>query len=246
MTDARLLATNPENSSLVPVACNAQGQLLVSDVQIEEIPNDVNLDGDLTVTGQAGFGGNLSTTGNAVFGGDLNLAGNVDINGNSIKVGSADQVDISSSGIFLKDTGSASSKNRNVVIDTNGTGVFTSNLQVGSLNSSYFIQNERPSGETVTVGGSEINAIWVKDDKFYINYDGSATFANGKAGFTADGHLWCTTERGDTVWLQGTSQGMGIWAEYTPPTRIEQIKDWSEKDKVDNDFGVSPEDAGET
>ena len=86
--------------------------------------------------------------------------------------------------------------------------------------------------------------------KLIVEGDGSVTFASNQAGFTADGELWCTTRRGDTVILDSTSNGLGQWVEYTPPTRREQIKDqveeWSEKDKVDNDFGVSPEDAGET
>ena len=51
MTDARLVGTNPEDSSLVPVAVNAQGLLKVSKPIIEEIPNDVTISGDLTVTG---------------------------------------------------------------------------------------------------------------------------------------------------------------------------------------------------
>ena len=58
MSDVRLTATNPEDSSAVPVACNAKGELL-----LEEIPDqsfDGNLDGDLDVTGRAEFaGGNI-------------------------------------------------------------------------------------------------------------------------------------------------------------------------------------------
>ena len=38
MTDARLMATNPEDSSLVPVACNAQGRLLTTMPDIIEGP----------------------------------------------------------------------------------------------------------------------------------------------------------------------------------------------------------------
>lgn len=51
MTDARLVGTNPEDSTLVPVAVNAQGQLKVEKTVIEEIPNDLQVDGSLTVTG---------------------------------------------------------------------------------------------------------------------------------------------------------------------------------------------------
>ena len=62
MADVRLTATNPEDSSVVPVACNAKGEL-----KLEEIPDqsfDGTLDGDLTVTGTASFAdGNVVFTG---------------------------------------------------------------------------------------------------------------------------------------------------------------------------------------
>ena len=51
MIDVRLTATNPEDSSLVPVPCNARGELLTVAPKIEVIPNDVEVQGDLTVTG---------------------------------------------------------------------------------------------------------------------------------------------------------------------------------------------------
>jgi hypothetical protein len=51
MIDVRLTATNPEDSTLVPVPCNARGELLTVAPVIELIPNDVEIQGDLTVTG---------------------------------------------------------------------------------------------------------------------------------------------------------------------------------------------------
>lgn len=47
MTDVRLTATNPEDSSVVPVACNSRGELLVTEPVINEIANDVTIDGEL-------------------------------------------------------------------------------------------------------------------------------------------------------------------------------------------------------
>ena len=49
MSDVRLTATNPDDSSVVPVACNDRGELLVSKTIIDTIDNDVTLDGVLTV-----------------------------------------------------------------------------------------------------------------------------------------------------------------------------------------------------
>lgn len=61
MTDARLVGTNPDTSELVPVAVNAQGQIKTEAAKIEEIPNDLLVSGDLTVTGtingESGGGG---------------------------------------------------------------------------------------------------------------------------------------------------------------------------------------------
>lgn len=61
MTDVRLVATNPEDSSLVPVACTSAGLIKVATPIIEAIPNDLTVQGDLNVTGtingNAGDGG---------------------------------------------------------------------------------------------------------------------------------------------------------------------------------------------
>lgn len=47
MADVRLTATNPDDSSVVPVACNAKGELLITEPVIEEISNDVTITGSL-------------------------------------------------------------------------------------------------------------------------------------------------------------------------------------------------------
>jgi hypothetical protein len=66
MTDVRLTATNPDDSSVVPVACNAKGELLLDESSVF----DGNLNGNLSVSGSGDFGGHLGagtyiTTGNA-------------------------------------------------------------------------------------------------------------------------------------------------------------------------------------
>lgn len=55
MTDVRLTATNPEDSSVVPVACNDKGELKLE----EPIAFDGDLDGDLTVNGTGVFQGRV-------------------------------------------------------------------------------------------------------------------------------------------------------------------------------------------
>lgn len=49
MSDVRLTATNPVDSSVVPVACNERGELLVTKTVIEEIDNNVIINGSLFV-----------------------------------------------------------------------------------------------------------------------------------------------------------------------------------------------------
>ena len=49
MTDVRLTATNPEDSSVVPVACNSRGELLVTEPVIEQIDNDVTIKGNMVI-----------------------------------------------------------------------------------------------------------------------------------------------------------------------------------------------------
>jgi len=61
MADVRLTATNPEDSSVVPVACNEKGELKIE----EPLGFDGTLDGDLTVNGSATFSGDVTTTGTA-------------------------------------------------------------------------------------------------------------------------------------------------------------------------------------
>ena len=64
MTDVRLVATNPEDSTLVPVASNARGELLTQAPVIEKVPNDVEIDGNLQVNGSI-----VDSNGNPIGGG---------------------------------------------------------------------------------------------------------------------------------------------------------------------------------
>jgi len=61
MSDVRLVGTDPADGSLVPVAVTSAGLLKTQVGTIEEIPNSVTVDGDLTVTGtingESGGGG---------------------------------------------------------------------------------------------------------------------------------------------------------------------------------------------
>lgn len=76
MTDVRLTATTTD-SEVVPVLCNAKGELLLEEPSAPP-EFDGNLDGDLTVSGSAEF------TGTAEFGGDVTSGGDPN---NAVEVG---------------------------------------------------------------------------------------------------------------------------------------------------------------
>ena len=52
MADVRLTATNPADSSVVPVACNSKGELLITEPVIQQIDNDVTINGALQISTQ--------------------------------------------------------------------------------------------------------------------------------------------------------------------------------------------------
>ena len=62
MSDVRLVATNPDDGTLVPVASNSSGQLAVQSPSIEKVPNDLDVEGDLNVSGNATFAGGHTTS----------------------------------------------------------------------------------------------------------------------------------------------------------------------------------------
>ena len=210
MADVRLTATNPEDSSVVPVACDASGRLL-----LQELPEfDGTVDGDLTVTGKSSFAGGKSIIGN---------------------------------------DGSAQFAQGALDIYANGTVEFTQDVTVdgsatfgGAANISSTGVEVRPTGLIKVARSGADDALWAgyqvgaARQTSEIFADGSTTFAGGKAGFTAEGYLWCTTRRGDTVILDATSNGLASWVEYTPTTRIDAIRD--ELNSIRGDAAEMPTD----
>ena len=88
MTDARIVATNPADSSVVPVACNENGELLLAETSMDQF---VEKDGD-TMTGNLHMGDNiiLNPDGSAQFANgavDIYDDGRVDLSGNASLAG---------------------------------------------------------------------------------------------------------------------------------------------------------------
>ena len=198
MSDVRLTATNPEDSSVVPVACNAKGELKLE----EPIDNsfDGNLDGDLSVTGVT-----KSVAAASAVGGYRHS--------------------LTDGGYYLQDDAGNSS----IALYKDGTASFSSDVYSGGDPNNGAAEGVRLNhlGTVVAARSIDANIIWIGYTKgnstptSTITAGGKASFSGGKAGFTAEGYLWCTTRRGDTVILDATSNGMGTWNDYTPPTRRE-------------------------
>lgn len=204
MADVRLTATNPEDSSVVPVACNAKGEL-----KLEEPPTfDGNVDGNLTVTGSALVSGEVETPevdairrGNDGVG---SMSGTVKFGVHDIQGG------------FEVTHG---------VIQTYGSGVTGPGGTGGDLSFS--------TKQTYAGGGALQEVL-----RLYWNANASfasgVVFAGNNAGITEEGYLWCKTRRGDTVILDSTSNGLGVWENYDPPARRDVL------------FKESSQDSGQT
>ena len=245
MTDVRLTAINPEDSQVYPVACNSSGELLVNNVETDEfvkVTGD-NMTGDLTLgtdkitldatDGNASFASTVEAEAN-YYNGDGgwdtftlfkgvqkdNVSGNsnevykVDGNGSASFAG-----EVTQKGSTISPTDKSGGL---YVLDPDGNTAAATVLGDGSASFAGAV------GVTRASGGQTAFASFLSgstNSTFKVTANGSASFADGKAGFTADGYLWCTTRRGDTVILDATSNGLATWADYTPPTRREQLEE---------------------
>ena len=259
MTDVRLTATNPEDSSVVPVACNAKGELKLEE-PIAPPEFDGNLNGDLNVTGSAQVAGSITAANGLIdlnSGGTANFYRRESVNGAlSLLQLKSDFGSVDKTQVRFNVNGSAefqgavnfegaSNKQTTQITGSNPNKVYFRNyeaagdscgikwMQRNAVNASYrydklFVDPDlglqyfsKSGGD---FGGSE-SAVFTVSRGGNIKADGSAEFADGKAGITKDGHLWCTTVRGDTVILDATSGGIGSWQDYTPPTRKELLEE---------------------
>lgn len=133
MSDVRLTATNPVDSSVVPVACNAQGELLVEgplnpdefvkksgDTMTGTLnvgPSAIDSNGNATFIGKV-TGRSSTSSGNIVFAANFNSTDKTHILANgSLKIGG----NLSANGNIYFDAGS-------------GTGTFTGNVSAPNIN----------------------------------------------------------------------------------------------------------------
>lgn len=205
MTDVRLTATNPEDSSVVPVACNAKGELL-----LEETPGfDGNVDGDLTVSGSASFangytngGVSIASSGGMACGGYLQAGGDVGpraiLNSGDVLLGYNNGVMTSS--ILKTGTlrlgGALDSGGYNTELNNNGSATFAADIQSGNPTSegryTAYSPTSSSTDDAVNIfrGSTALSSRTVN-----IKYDGSATFT-GDVVVGSRGKKWTLLEQG--------------------------------------------------
>jgi hypothetical protein len=207
MTDVRLTALNPEDSTVVPVACNSSGELLVD--KGAQGP-DLNVEGDLSVDGSATFAGNVDVgtwpKRLDLEPGRINVYTNVSNEPNLL----LSKTDSSANAAnFIECNNNADS--RIVTIAGNGSAVFAGGVKVGEYNqpstnptrqafqaynnssvyATYWAQNN----------SSDANAkVWLAYDSVdnvtsTIKSDGSASFA-GDLVVGSRSKSWMLVEQG--------------------------------------------------
>ena len=227
MSDVRLVATNPDDGTLVPVASNSSGQLAVQSPTIQKVPNDLDVEGDLTVSQS----GNITAAGEFIIKNSsvprfkINASGSVFI-GNS---NNSEGITSSNCRILMDQS------NGNVTAEggANFAGTVTGNSKFDSntIGGEFVSNSSEAAFPAIQARNFEDAGDVIQGRKAnggitsFIKATGAATFAGNKAGFTAEGYLWCTTRRGETVILDATSNGLGSWQPYTPPTLRDQVKE---------------------
>ena len=238
MTDVRLTALNPEDSKVYPVACNSSGELLTNK------SGDINLDvpGNLVVGGKITGGIAQFTNTVETGGGDVDNYGLI-VNNNTSNLPTIIAVN-SGTGRLLEVRNTAA---KGLFLENDGDATLSGDCSFANTRVTAFTSND--NGLVRISNASGITVIDLNGINGSITA-GNCIIAGNKAGFTADGHLWCTTVRGQTVILDATSNGLATWADYTPPTRrdileqkIDQLK--SQKPEPDSP-GPAPDPEIET
>ena len=195
MSDVRLTATNPEDSSVVPVACNAKGELKLEE-PIAPPEFDGNLDGDLTVTGSATFSGRLDVT-------TLSTTGDLAAQFKNESAGGARQSSFQYTNAGeLKLYSISSNPNPSVTIESNdGSASFSGLLKVAdpangpgaqlSANGSVFSRRDNSDPAIIVNNGGYNSGNTVAT----INGDGSASFS-GDVVIGSRSKQWMLVEQG--------------------------------------------------
>ena len=187
MTDVRLTALNPVDSQVYPVACNDKGELLL---ESNESTGNLNVQGDLTVTGTGTFvNGAAEIQGQGFFVGTgfvsyKMAASSYAIHDDDVNWKYSVYYDGTTHIGGYITTVSASQDTPNIALNADGSAQFVGPILAGAngvdSGTSYFRWN---AGSGVTVNNPDPNA------KIWLGYDGvssdftSTIAANGSATF---------------------------------------------------------------
>lgn len=240
MTDARLTATNPETSELVPVACNAKGELILDtpeDVLADYIPATGG-----HFTGKVTFAGaesspyvTFNSNGQSVFKNIVKIEADPITGGALLKVGFGDSrgtINMVHHGsgemaIDLKSDGGSSTDNIQIISD--GTINLNKELTLGSVSGGGGGGVRLIQGKTLVYTNSSYQNAWEGWNAVngspaltsYIRGDGYAVFRNELA-LKSNSKMWKVVESNGVAHLSTVSareDGTIDFDQPTPPVR---------------------------
>ena len=219
MTEVRLTATT-EDGQVVQVLADASGRLRLEEPIITEGPPGPKGD-----PGEPGRKGDPGDPFSGNFIGDVYFDGNVGIGATNpgANLVIANETNSSKNGLEF-DIDNSNAGNRLLSYDRN-----SGERTAFNIDASEFTYKASNNDVRVRVNSAGNVGIGTNNPRTKFDVEGC------KAGFTAEGNLFCTTVRGDLVILANTSNGIGYWEDYEPPFTAdlleEKLEEWSKKDK---------------
>lgn len=224
MSDVRLTATNPVDSSVVPVACNDKGELLV-DI-------NGNIIGDLSVSGTGQFAGEVTAGSGSTFYGVVGITGGGDANDYAAFYGAC----LDPSGrVFIGSDVSGGGNNITSKIFASGNAEFSGEVTVGTNPN----QSGAPAGiqlrdrGQVIASRGAVEPVWTGYTSGNTAYT-SIIFGSGNAEFAGDvvvgsrGSKWKIVESGGIAHLIQETALMADEASDDPAPDDQDIEGGSE------------------
>lgn len=228
MADVRLTAINPDDSSVVPVACNAKGELKLEEpIEVPGPPGPPGDPGEPGADGEDGADGAPGQDGSPGKDGDPftgNFVGNVYLEGRI--------------GVLEPEPVQPVHLNCNVVTEW-GYAYMQNCYYDDGWN---FLNPQAAAGFINIASGANNFSIGFKHpgdsellERFTITQGNKIGIGNrnptttldvlGKCGFTADGELWITDSRGNKYKTDFVSNQLMQWISYTPPAVSKDLMD---------------------
>ena len=223
MVDVRLTATNPEDSSVVPVACNDAGMIRV-EPQVQGPPGqdgekgDKGDKGDPGDPGQDGQDGQDGDPFTGNFVGDIYLDGTFGV----LEQNPVQPVHFNCN--VVTQVGRAYMQNcyyddRWIYLDATKAAGF---VNIASSLNNFSVGFKHPDDDNLLerITLTSENKVGIGNREPVTTLD-----VLGKCGFTDKGELWVTDSRGNKYKTDFVSNTMMQWLPYTPPAQAGDLKD---------------------